>query len=279
MSAFMRLFLALVVVGILGVIGITLFVGSRVREETVVARPYEEGLRQDAERASRAALGWHVRLPDERDIGEKGTVHFAVPGPAPLPFELLDGAGRPVEGAEVRLTFTLPETSRAPRSFEARALGGGRYVAEVDYPPPAEWSVRFDVRRGPDRVQVERTVAVVRPDACDPGAARCTAPLDRGGTVALELGPRPLRTMRELTVRAVPGGVPAGAAVTVSLSMDGMEMGRNEVRLAEASPGRYEGKAVLVRCPSGRQDWTARVTVAPPGEPPRTTRFHLRVVE
>jgi hypothetical protein len=70
-----------------------------------------------------------------------------------------------------------------------------------------------------------------------------------------------------------------GAQVSVSFSMEGMFMGENTTALAHAGPGRFQGKAVLVRCPSGREDWTAEVTVARPGRPAAAARFPLSVVE
>lgn len=116
-----------------------------------------------------------------------------------------------------------------------------------------------------------------RSAACSVAARPCTAPLD-GGHVTLELGPRPLRTMRELTVRAELRGVPA-TAVTVSFAMPGMDMGPNAVRLAPAGPGRFQGAGVLVRCPSGRKGWAADVTVERPGAPAATARFAFAVEE
>ena len=77
----MRLAIALAVVAGVGAIAATVVVGSRVREDTVVARPYEEGLRHDEEREASAALGWSVALvaPPQRL--------------APLEFEVRDRAG------------------------------------------------------------------------------------------------------------------------------------------------------------------------------------------
>jgi hypothetical protein len=125
----------------------------------------------------------------------------------------------------------------------------------------------------------ERGARLAAEAACDPGRTRCAAPLAGGGALALELAPRPVRTMADLDVVAEPTGVPAGAEVKVSFAMEGMSMGTNEVRLAPSAPGRWSGRAVLVRCPSGRKDWVADVTVTPPGEPPRTARFRLRAEE
>jgi hypothetical protein len=58
----LRLAIALAVVAAVGAIAATIVVGSKVREDTVVARPYEEGLRHDAEREATAALGWSIAI-------------------------------------------------------------------------------------------------------------------------------------------------------------------------------------------------------------------------
>lgn len=167
MSAWLKLVLLLVVATVFALIGATLFIGSKVREETVVAHPYEEGLQQ----------------------------------------------------------------------------------------------------------------------TCDVAAGPCTRSLSGGGDVTLELGPRPLRTMGELTVRATVRGPGREASagdrpfqVSVAFSMPGMFMGENRVVLAPGPEG-LAGRAVLVRCPSGRKDWVAEVSVARLGEAPRTARFPFRVAE
>ena len=276
----------------LGVVVATVWVGSLVKEETVVANPYEEGLRYDAERSTRAALGWDVR----------GLTPPAAPGPAVLDFEIVDGAGRPVEGAAVAVLVSRPDTSRDAATFGARGGGPGRYAAEVAVPAAGPWRLTFDVRRGEDRVRIEKVVSVAPP--CDAGAGPCTRRLPGGGEVTLALGPRPLRTMEDLAVRVdltpphpdplprgagereerQPGPVPRGAGereeteerrVAVSFEMPGMDMGENRAVLAPAGPGRFAGKTVLVRCPSGRTDWVAAVEVAIPGASPLVARFDL----
>lgn len=120
---------------------------------------------------------------------------------------------------------------------------------------------------------------------CDVGAGPCTRTLSSGGEVTLEIGPRPLRTMRELTVHAVVRAPEQTAPspqqpfeVTVSFTMPGMEMGQNRVVLAPG-PGGLAGKAVLVRCPSGTREWAADVSVTRSGDVPRTARFLFTVVE
>lgn len=276
-----RLAFAAAVAAGLGVVGATIWVGSLVNEETVVASPYEDGLRHDAERRARASLGWQVR----------GLVPPAAPGEATLAFEVVDGAGRPVEGAAVAVTLARPETSRDAATFAARGEGAGRYAAEVDVPAPGPWRLGFDVRREGDRVRIERAVSVAAP--CDAARGPCARALPGGGEVALDLGPRPVRTMREIEVRVAvrPSSAPtasnaagegrgegaAPARVTVSFEMPGMDMGENRVALAPVGPGRFAGTAVLVRCPAGRTDWVAEVEVSAPGSPARKARFDLTV--
>jgi hypothetical protein len=101
--------------------------------------------------------------------------------------------------------------------------------------------------------------------------------------------------MKDLEVRAVVGPAtsslsPAGgegrregagagpAKVSVSFTMPGMNMGRNEVAL-EPGPGGFSGKAVLVRCPSGRKEWAAEVAVSRGGAAPAQARFPITVAE
>jgi hypothetical protein len=262
----------------LGAIAATVWVGLSVREGTVVAHPYEDGLRQDAERHARAALGLAVWIPGRAEAGA-----------APLAFELRDRSG-PVDDAEVEVEISRPETGRGERAARARSLGGGRWSAELAFPQPGPWDVRFDVARGGDRVRLERRVAAA--PACDLADGPCTATLAPGAEVVVELSPRPLRAMRELAVRVgirqppLPGPLPlaqpegAGSpAVSLSLSMPGMSMGENRSRLSATGAGTYEGKAVLVRCASGRRDWVAEVEVAAPGTAVRTARFPLTLPE
>jgi len=177
--------IVLAVVAALGAVALAIVVGSRVREDTGVAHPYDEGLRYDADLRART-------------------------GGSP--------AARPASG------------SGAP---------------------------------------------------CDLSRASCTLAVG-DAEVTLELAPRPLRTMTELTATALVhrGGAPLdGAAVALGLEMPGMEMGPNVARLAPAGPGRYAGKAVLVRCPSGRRAWRARVTVAAAGGAARDAALDFEVAE
>lgn len=120
--------------------------------------------------------------------------------------------------------------------------------------------------------------ATVTP-ACDLGTGSCTqtaGPFE----VRLELGPRPLRNMVDLSaaVELRRKGAPVdGAAVELSLEMRGMPMGENRRTLAAVGGGRYTGTAVFVRCPGGRRDWLATVSIS--GRSAAVARFELSVAD
>lgn len=117
--------------------------------------------------------------------------------------------------------------------------------------------------------------------ACDLAARPCTAkagPLE----VTLDLVPRPPRTMAELAaaVELRRDGAPVdGAKVVLSFDMRDMSMGPNRRTLSGSGAGRYAGRAVLVRCPSGHRDWYAEVAVEAPGLGPAAARFEFAVAE
>ena len=94
---------------------------------------------------------------------------------------------------------------------------------------------------------------------CDIHAGPCIAMVtDR--EVSLEINPKPVRAMQELTFTVSFSGKKLGAAPYIDLGMPGMNMGRNRVTLKQTGENRFEGKGVVVRCPSGRRTWKARIT-------------------
>ena len=127
------------------------------------------------------------------------------------------------------------------------------------------------------------STATATPTVCDLRGGPCTQPLPGGGEVTLAVGPRPLRAMRDLefTARFRPATAAAGADVAVVLTMPGMYMGETRARLTRAGEGVFRGTGVVVRCPSGRRDWSAEVRVGgtEPGAQSRIARFALTVAE
>jgi len=80
-------------------------------------------------------------------------------------------------------------------------------------------------------------------------------------TVVLDIQPKPVKAMQDLLFRVSLTGVSPGKPPHIDLGMPGMKMGPNRVSLKPAGDGAYEGTGVIVRCPSGRRTWYARVAV------------------
>lgn len=81
-------------------------------------------------------------------------------------------------------------------------------------------------------------------------------------TVTLNILPKPVRAMRELTFRVELSGEPPSSPPVIDLDMPGMEMGPNQVRLQRVNATTFEGTGVIVRCPSGKRLWSATVTLS-----------------
>jgi hypothetical protein len=88
----------------------------------------------------------------------------------------------------------------------------------------------------------------------------CTKSL-ADGTVTLDITPRPVRAMQDLTFTVTFFGLKPAQDPFIDLGMPGMIMGSNRVVLKRAGENSYRGAGVIVRCPSGRRTWKATVTV------------------
>ncbi|NTU67516.1 MAG: hypothetical protein HGB02_01400 [Chlorobiaceae bacterium] len=98
-------------------------------------------------------------------------------------------------------------------------------------------------------------------------AGPCTKRAD-GRLVTLEIDPKPVRHMRELTFRVTIepcDGMPQH--LLLDLAMPGMVMGRNQVRLSRRNGCTWEGRGLIVRCMSGRTLWRATLLSPGPGNP------------
>ncbi len=110
---------------------------------------------------------------------------------------------------------------------------------------------------------IERPVA-----DCDINGGAC---LKRIGDieVILDITPRPVRSMKELAFFLKLRGVEADVLpkrILLELTMPGMEMGENNVILEGNGKGLYEGRGIIVRCPSGKRLWRAGVWLPGIGE-------------
>jgi hypothetical protein len=95
---------------------------------------------------------------------------------------------------------------------------------------------------------------------CDVHAGPCRAHI-AGTKVSLDIEPKPVKAMRDLTFTVTFAGGALVAAPYIDLGMPNMNMGRNRVTLKQAGDLVYRGEGVIVRCPSGRRTWKAKVTV------------------
>jgi hypothetical protein len=87
-----------------------------------------------------------------------------------------------------------------------------------------------------------------------------------GHEVTLDIHPKPVKAMKDLTFRVTLTGEQLYSLPYIDLGMPGMKMGPNRVVLKEVCEGIYEGVGVIVRCSSGRRTWRATVTFPDLGE-------------
>jgi len=102
---------------------------------------------------------------------------------------------------------------------------------------------------------------------CNLHQGACTQNLS-GSMITLAVTPRPVRAMQDLLFQVTfSGKLPPNAKLPyIDLGMPGMKMGPNRVKLKSAGNVTYEGRGVIVKCPSGRRTWRATVTVPDFGE-------------
>ena len=100
---------------------------------------------------------------------------------------------------------------------------------------------------------------------CNIQETPCTLLLS-GREVTLDIQPKPIRAMNDLTFQVKITGEQVSSPPHIDLGMPGMRMGPNRVVLRETAPNIYEGAGVIVRCPSGRRTWSATVTFHDLGE-------------
>ena len=102
---------------------------------------------------------------------------------------------------------------------------------------------------------------------CELHAGPCTQPLSEH-RVTLEVSPRPVKAMQDLAFKVtLDGQLPPDAKLPyIDLGMPGMNMGPNRVQLKFTGRATYEGRGIIVKCPSGRRTWRATITVPDVGQ-------------
>jgi hypothetical protein len=98
---------------------------------------------------------------------------------------------------------------------------------------------------------------------CDLHSHACTQTLAGGIAVTLEVTPKPIKAMQDLSFKVTLAGKQSATpkAPYIDLGMPGMKMGPNRVQLKSAADNAYTGQGVIVRCPSGRKIWRATVII------------------
>lgn len=95
---------------------------------------------------------------------------------------------------------------------------------------------------------------------CDIQSDCCQKQIN-GRTVTLEILPKPVKAMTDLTFQVKISGDSLSEAPFIDLGMPGMKMGPNRVVLKKIGAATYEGQGVIVRCQSGKTIWQATVTL------------------
>ena len=102
---------------------------------------------------------------------------------------------------------------------------------------------------------------------CDLHAGPCSLLLSER-RLTLEITPRPVKAMQDLVFKVTLNGqmLPDAKLPYIDLGMPGMNMGPNRVQLKSTGNATYEGRGVIVRCPSGRRTWRATITIPDVGQ-------------
>jgi hypothetical protein len=82
-----------------------------------------------------------------------------------------------------------------------------------------------------------------------------------GSKITFDVHPKPVKAMKDLRFQLSIVGKQPDADPYIDLGMPGMDMGPNRVELKPTGNGVFEGKGIIVRCPSGRRTWSAKVTL------------------
>jgi nitrogen fixation protein FixH len=117
----------------LGSVALTIWIGSRVREPTVVPNPYEAGLRYDETRKAATAAAGRGLDEAARAVEDAPRVELDVAPKPPRSMAELTFTARvmrgdaPVEDAEVALELTMPGMYMGENRVALAPRGGGVY--------------------------------------------------------------------------------------------------------------------------------------------------------
>ena len=120
---------------------------------------------------------------------------------------------------------------------------------------------------------LEKPAAAEATPDCSIHTAGCAKTVN-GRTIELDIHPKPVRALEDLTFRVSISGDAIATTPYIDLNMPGMYMGPNRVLLEQSTAVTFEGHGVIVRCPSGKRTWRATVVLPSIG----TAEFTFDVV-
>lgn len=80
--------------------------------------------------------------------------------------------------------------------------------------------------------------------------------------ISLDISPKPVKAMERLLFSVSVKGGHTGETLFLDLAMPGMYMGNNRVFLKKAGDGKYYGKGIIPRCPTGKPLWSATIELS-----------------
>lgn len=111
-------------------------------------------------------------------------------------------------------------------------------------------------------------VRVVADVPCDLNRGACASGLPDGGSLEVELTPRPIPLVRPVAI--VVRGLGGGRRVWADFAGVGMNMGENRPELSRGPDGVWHGETTLPVCISGAMQWDLTLIIESPGR-----RIHI----
>lgn len=257
----MKTLLAGIHAAFLLLLGATIYVAA-VSDEGLVEDGYYDRARRYLEtKEMEEDLGLAIRVPGRLEAGSNRLAAVVATSSGPL------------RGAAAVLHAMRLSGAGEDRRTLLREEEPGTYAGDLVLPEAGEWLLRLTVDSGPLRAE-RRWLAAAQPA---PGKGGGETPRKRaagrdihagpvagsagGQEVILDISPRPVRAMRELTFAVELPGAGGGETPGLDLDMPGMRMPPNRVVLRRDADGIYRGTGAIVRCGSGRRTWSATVTL------------------
>lgn len=144
----MRIVIIIVSALALSITTLTIVIGSRSFDGTVVDKPYETGLAWDEVQQQKTKLGWAATV-------EGGSFKT---GRNDLKIGFLDKDRKPLRNAVVNVTVSRPSTRKYDRIYQTVPLPDGHYRAMVDFPLKGNWDLMIDVNCGNESTRFKKSI-------------------------------------------------------------------------------------------------------------------------